>query len=118
MARDVRQVRPQRRVRPGEGQHCGGLPQSMGLPRGQGLLYVQEVFALTLTPIGPNFLGSISVGTSRFDNNNTCPVVVLPWANKAVASPHGSQVLHATCGAVGCEVLVDMNDDTTRFGIT
>ena len=29
MARDVRQVRPQRRVRPGEGQHCGRLPQSM-----------------------------------------------------------------------------------------
>ena len=35
MAGDVRQLRPQRRVRPGEGQHCGGLPQPMGLPRGQ-----------------------------------------------------------------------------------
>ena len=31
------QVRPQRRVRPGEGQHCGRLPQSLGLPRGQGV---------------------------------------------------------------------------------
>ena len=37
MARDVRQVRPQRRVRPGEGQHCGRLPQSLGLPRSQGV---------------------------------------------------------------------------------
>ena len=37
VARDVRQVRPQRRVRPGEGQHCGRLPQSKGLPRGQGV---------------------------------------------------------------------------------
>ena len=37
MARDVRQVRRQRRICPGEGQHCGRLPQSMGLPRGQGM---------------------------------------------------------------------------------
>ena len=37
VARDVSKVRPQRRIRPGEGQHCGRLPQSMGLPRGQGV---------------------------------------------------------------------------------
>ena len=37
VARDVRQVRPQRRICPGEGQNCGRLPQSMGLPRGQGM---------------------------------------------------------------------------------
>ena len=37
VAQDVRQVRPQRRICPGKGQHCGGLPQSMGLPRGQGM---------------------------------------------------------------------------------
>ena len=37
VARNVRQVRPQRRICPGEGQHCGRSPQSMGLPRGQGL---------------------------------------------------------------------------------
>ena len=36
VARDIRQVRPQRRICPGEGQHCGRLPQSMGLPRWQG----------------------------------------------------------------------------------
>ena len=30
MAQDVRQVRPQRRIRLGEGQHCGRLPQSNG----------------------------------------------------------------------------------------
>ena len=36
VARDVRQVRPQRRICPGHGQHCGRLPQSMGVPRGQG----------------------------------------------------------------------------------
>ena len=34
---NVRQVRPQRRIRPGEGQHCGRLPQSMGPPCGQRL---------------------------------------------------------------------------------
>ena len=38
----------------------------------------------------PGVFGFISVGTSRYDNNNTCPVVVSPWANKEAASPHGS----------------------------
>ena len=37
VARDFRQVRPQHRIRPGEGPQCGRLPQSMGLPRGQGM---------------------------------------------------------------------------------
>ena len=37
LVRDVRQVRPQRRICPGEGQHCGRLPQSIGLPGGQGM---------------------------------------------------------------------------------
>ena len=70
-------------------------------------------------PNRPRVFGFISVGTSRFDYNNlnTCPVVVPPWASKAAASPHGSKGPHATCGAVGCEVLLDVRDDTMHsFG--
>ena len=55
-------------------------------------------------PNWPRIFGFISVGTSRFDYNNTCLVVVPPWANKTAASPHWCQGPHATCGAVGCEV--------------
>ena len=64
----------------------------------------------TTNPHRPRVFGFISVGTSRFDYNNTCPVVVPPWAGKAAASPEGSQGPHATCGAVGCEVLLDVSD--------
>ena len=69
-------------------------------------------------PHRPRVFGFISVGTSRFDYNNTCPVVVPPWASKAAASPEGSQGPHATCGAVGCEVLLDVTDATTVFCVT
>ena len=69
-------------------------------------------------PSEPRVFGFTSIGTSRFKCNNTCPVVVLPWANKETASPHASQGPHATCGAVDCEVLVDMSDDTTVFCVT
>ena len=41
MARDVRQVQPQRRIRPGEGQHCCRLPQSMGLPYPAGKAWME-----------------------------------------------------------------------------
>ena len=61
-----------------------------------------------------NSVGTVTL-TSRFDYNNTCPVVVPPWAGKAAASPEGSQGPHATCGAVGCEVLLDVSDATTVF---
>ena len=40
----------------------------------------------TTNPHRPRVFGFISVGTSRFDYNNTCPVVVPPWAGKAAAS--------------------------------
>ena len=60
----------------------------------------------TTNPNRPRVFGFVSVGTSRSDNINTCPVVVAPWASKAAASPQGSQGPHATCGAVGCEVLL------------
>ena len=66
-------------------------------------------------PNRPRVFGFISVGTSRFDYNNTYLAVVPPWANKEAASPHGSQGPHATCGAVGCEVLLDVSEDTTVF---
>ena len=69
-------------------------------------------------PNRPYVFGFISVGTSRFDYNNTCPVVVPPWANKEATSPHGSQGPHATYGEVGCGVLVDVSDDTTVFCVT
>ena len=73
-------------------------------------------------PNRPRVFGFSSVGTSRFDYNNTCPVVVPPWANKEAASPHGSQGPHATCGAfvvtVRCEVMLDVSDDTTVFCAT
>ena len=72
----------------------------------------------TRHPHWPRVFGFISVATSRFDYNNTCPVVVPPWAGKAAASPEGSQGPHATCGAVGCEVLLDMSDATTVFCVT
>ena len=72
----------------------------------------------TTNPHRPRVFGFISVGTSRFDYNNTCPVVVPPWAGKAAASPEGSQGPHATCGAVGCEVLLDVSDATTVFCVT
>ena len=72
----------------------------------------------TTNPHRPRVYGFISVGTSRFDYNNTCPVVVPPWAGKAAASPEGSQGPHATCGAVGCEVLLDVSDATTVFCVT
>ena len=66
-------------------------------------------------PNEPRVFGFISVRTLRFDYNNTCPVVVPPWADKEPAAPHGSQGPNATCGAVGCEVLVDVSDETTVF---
>ena len=69
-------------------------------------------------PNRPRVFGFISVGTSRFDCSHTCPVVVRPWAKKAAASSHGSQGPHATCGAVGCEVLFDVSGDTTIFCVT
>ena len=69
-------------------------------------------------PKEPHAFGFISVGTSRFDYNNTCPIVVPPWANNEPAAPHGSQGPNATCGAVGCEVLVDVSDETTVFCVT
>ena len=72
----------------------------------------------TTNPHRPRVFGFISVGTSMFDYNNTCPVVVPPWAGKAAASPEGSQGPHATCGAVGCEVLLDVSDATTVFCVT
>ena len=72
----------------------------------------------TTNPHRPRVFGFILVGTSRFDYNNTCPVVVPPWAGKAAASPEGSQGPHATCGAVGCEVLLDVSDATTVFCVT
>ena len=62
-------------------------------------------------PNEPGVFGFISVGTSRFDYNNTCPVVVPPWADNEPAAPQGSQEPNATCGAVGCEVLVDVSDE-------
>ena len=69
----------------------------------------------TTNPHRPRVFGFISVGTSRLDYNNTCPVVVPPWANEAAAFPEGSQGPHATCGAVGCEVLLDVTAATTIF---
>ena len=66
----------------------------------------------------PHVFGFMSVGTSTLDYNNTCLVVVPLWANRAAASPHGSQGPHATCGAVGCEVLLDVSDDTTALCVT
>ena len=72
----------------------------------------------TTNPNWPRVFGFISVGTSKFDYNNTCLVVVPPWASKAAASPQGTQGPHASCGAVGCEVLLDVSDDTTLFCVT
>ena len=72
----------------------------------------------TTNPHRPRVFGFISVGTSRFEYNNTCPVVVPPWASKAAASPEGSQGPNATCGAVGCDVLLDVTDATTVFCVT
>ena len=69
-------------------------------------------------PNGPRVFDFISAGTSRFDYNSTCRVVVPPWANKTVATPQGSQGPHATCGAHGCEVLMDVSDDGTVFCVT
>ena len=66
----------------------------------------------------PRVFGFISVGTSSFDYINNCPVVVSPWANKDLASPHGSQGPHATSGAVGSKVLVDVSHDTTVCCVT
>ena len=72
----------------------------------------------TTNPHRPRVFDFISVGTSRFDYNDTCPVVVPPWASKAAASPEGSQSPHATCGAVSCEVLLDVTDAATVFCVT
>ena len=42
----------------------------------------------TTNPHRPRVFGFISVGTSRFEYNNTCPVVVPPWAGKAYLPTH------------------------------
>ena len=72
----------------------------------------------TTNPHQPRVFGFISVGTPRFDYNNTCPVVVFPWACKVAASPEGSQGPQDSCRAVGFEVLLDVTDATTFLGVT
>ena len=69
-------------------------------------------------PNEPRVFGFVLVGLLRFAYNNTCPVVLSPCADKEPAAPHGSQGPVATCGAVGCEVLVGVSDETTVFCVT
>ena len=69
------------------------------------LLCIEEVFALPLTPITPVFWFHFG-RYLKVRLQQHLPVVVHPWANKAAASPHGSPGPHATCGAVGCAVLL------------
>ena len=85
---------------------------------GNALVVHRGGICASTNPNGPRFFGFISVGTSRFNYNNTCPVGVPPWADKDAASPQGSQGPHATCGAGGYEVLVDVSDETTVFCVT
>ena len=85
---------------------------------GKALVVHQGGICLSTNCNRPRVFGFISVGTSRFDDNNTCPVDVPSWANKAAVSPHGSQGPHATCVAAGCEVLLDVSDDTIVFCCT
>ena len=81
------------------------------------LLCIEEVFALPLTPIGPVFLVSFRL-VPQGSTTTTLALLLFPWANKAAAPPHKSQGPHATCGAVRCEVLLDVSDDTTVFCVT
>ena len=92
------------------------VPLAIGdLWPGSALVVHQGGVCPSTHPNEPRVFGFILVGTSRFDYKNTCPVVVPSWADNEPAAPHGSQGPNATCGAVGCDVLVDVSDEATVF---